>query len=652
MPLGAPGIYEVPVPPLRALTGERMDVVAFLGVAPRGPAREPVADERWPDDRPATDAGRPRARSVPVAVESWDEYVRLYGSFEGQGLLPYALAAFFENGGRRAYVVRIVHDYDGPGDELGVAAGELGPLAGGAALALHARNEGTWGNGLSAELAFTASPLFPQRVELDEVGFARDVRLDPGALLRLVLPGGVRWLRFVDRVRLVRGELVATLDAALLALPVGVELVEGVLDVDDGDGRTERHERLGLSPEHPRYLGTVLSWESQLLLPDAAWTGDRLLPAATLPAAATGTFEGGESRESELVPEDFFDAGWVLGDDRSTDGVHALLGNEEISWVVAPDLYSPAPLDPVESIVSPATLAGAEFAPCVPVAPPDQQAEPADALTGLALDPADPAQLAEIVTLQKRLEELADLHREWIVLLDVPPGLSQREVLAWRAELSSAYAGAYHPWLRVARRDDRRDALVRVPPSAYAAGIAARKERTLGLPFGPANELAVGAVDVEDRVSPQRHDELHPASVNVFLRERDGVRLTAARTLSREPEWRQQSVRRLVTMLKRVLRKQLAWLAFEPNTPQLRREVEHALRSFLRQLWLAQAFAGATEAEAFFVRCDERLNPQSVVDAGRLLAEIGVAPAEPIEFIVLRIALDAEGGLVAEEQGA
>ncbi len=46
---GAPGIYAVSDPPLRALTGERMDVCAFAGVAPRGPAREPVIDEKWPD---------------------------------------------------------------------------------------------------------------------------------------------------------------------------------------------------------------------------------------------------------------------------------------------------------------------------------------------------------------------------------------------------------------------------------------------------------------------------------------------------------------------------------------------------------------------------------------------------------------------------
>ena len=37
------------------------------------------------------------------------------------------------------------------------------------------------------------------------------------------------------------------------------------------------------------------------------------------------------------------------------------------------------------------------------------------------------------------------------------------------------------------------------------------------------------------------------------------------------------------------------------------------------------------------------LNPTDAVAGGRLVAEIGVAPAVPLEFIVVRISQDAEG---------
>src|SRR5205807_2535763 len=157
--LGAPGVYPYQPAPPRALTGVRMDVCAFAGVAPRGPARVPVVDETWRDDRPCVEPERPRSRTVAVAVESFDEYRRVFGGFEGPGLLPYAVASFFEQGGRRAYVVRIVPS-SGAG-EAAVARGVLGGVrvAGGVQLVLRARSEGSWGDGLHATLDFRPRPL-------------------------------------------------------------------------------------------------------------------------------------------------------------------------------------------------------------------------------------------------------------------------------------------------------------------------------------------------------------------------------------------------------------------------------------------------------------------------------------------------------------
>src|SRR5262245_52106651 len=102
--LGAPGVYFLPdvAPPI--LGAEPLDVAAFVGIAPRGPAWEPV------DDPTLLERGIPRARSVAVPVDSWDDYVERYGGFEGPGLLPHAVATYFAQGGRRAVIVRIVHD--------------------------------------------------------------------------------------------------------------------------------------------------------------------------------------------------------------------------------------------------------------------------------------------------------------------------------------------------------------------------------------------------------------------------------------------------------------------------------------------------------------------------------------------------------------
>lgn len=658
--LGAPGVYPIPDEPVRALTGARMDVCAFVGVAPRGPARPRTFDADW--GRAPGDASRAPVRSVAMPIESLDAYRRLYGGFEGPGLLPYAVASFFEQGGARAYVVRIVHAYaTAAADAAGVASGSLDGAAAplltrsGDRVRLLARSEGAWGDGLRAELTFTARPLSFEGMAPGALVLADDADLVAGTLLRLTLGGGAQVLRYVAAiVDVPHPEEARRLHHAILDLPVPAaperaEIIEGSFAVDDGASVSERHERLGLAAAHPRWLARVLHEESILLYPDAAWiAGDLDLRDPLLPPIAALVFAGGLDRYADIVPEDFFGA-WVPGDPAPGAGVHALLDLPDVASLCVPDLYSPGPLaPPPPAAAAPRLLSGASFTTCREAPPPESPPVRVPDLDGLRLDPTSAAGLAAVTDLQKRVVALAELTQSFVALLDVPPGLHHRRILRWRESFRSAYAAAYHPWLRVSRPDDRRGGLVRVNPAAFAAGIIAQREIAAGVPHGPANVLVAGAVDVDDAVSPARHDELHPAGVNVFLRERDGIRLTAARTLSRDPSYRQLSVRRLVTMLRRTLDQQMAWAVFEPNSASLRADVRHMLRAYLRQLYRADAFRGATEDEAFFVRCDEELNPAPVVDAGQLVVEVGVAPAEPLEFLVLRITRGGDGALGVE----
>lgn len=660
IPIGAPGIYKLPDSPLRGLTGVRMDVCAFVGVAPRGPVRVPVVNEIWLDDRPCVEDARPRRRTVAVPVESFDEYRRIFGAFEGPGLLPYAVAAFFEQGGRRAYVARIVRDY-GNDAVKNAAAVAFGTVPGTAPvdIKLNARNEGSWGNLLRASLSFTARPLIFDTPQFTSLTVNDNVDLPAGTLLRLTFDGGLQVLRSVTGIT---RQPIATkpgyvqeaeFDQAVIAEIKSAEVVEGVLSIDDGEGRFERHERLGFSALHPRWMATVLCYESTLVYPDKSWSNGTVIPTDPdlLPARPSKLFTGGADRYREITPDDFFDPQWTLGDDEPGNGVCALTQLADLSLVVTSDLYSPAPLAPSENVIDPVSLAGPEFERCVDLPPnKEEQADQNLDLKLLRLDPQSPADLETIIVYQKKLEELAEGLRSFIVLLDVPPGLHQRQILKWRGRFDSAFLAAYHPWLRVSRRDDTRDALISVPPSAVAAGIIAKQELAFGVPQGPANVLGAEVVSVDDVVTPARHDELHPEGVNVYLRERDGIRLTAARTLSRDPAYRQLSVRRLLTMIRRALEQQMQWVVFEPNNSALRLEVRLALHSYLRQLFRIGAFRGATEEEAFFVRCDETNNPAYISDAGRLIADVGIAPAEPLEFIVLSLSREGDGTLTLKEK--
>jgi hypothetical protein len=631
----------------------RMDICAFFGVAPRGPAREPVMDPSSRECRPDPRADRKYRRTMPTVIESFDEYREHFGGFEGPGLLPYAVASFFEQGGLRAYVCRIVHDYAGPKNDERVALGAVGGASATTGpVGLRARSEGAWGNDLRATLDFQTKPVSIRF----EPGHPGSIFVDggqevcAGTLLRFRYPGNTTALRFVtlffERRRDDRPEAdwEAVLESPLPGEPGGAEILEGHFAVDDGDGRSETFDHQGLSSQHPRWLAATLYYESSLLFPDFSWVESDIKPSG----ANAIPFSGGKDAFDEIEPEDFFDAGWVTGDEEPGDGIAALAPIDEISLVVAPDLYSPEPLAPMERVGDTKSLAGPAFETCVENrVQPTPQTGPPPGLDGLRLDPR--TNLRQIVALQKRLVDFAMERQSFIVLLDVPPFLTLRQILKWRTTFDTSYAAAYHPWLLVARRDDDRDVLVRIPPSAPAAGIVARRENQNGLSFGPANALAAEVVNARELVPGPAHDELHQEGVNVFLKERGGIRLMGARTLSREAVWRQLSVRRLVTMIRRALERQMQWAVFEPNGESLQSEMRHMLTAFMRELFRGGAFRGATEEEGFFVKCDRELNDRQTLDAGRFIAHVGVAPAEPLEFIVLRLAREGDGTLLVRE---
>lgn len=665
--LGAPNIYRVSDEMRRTVGQVRMDVCAFVGVAPRGAVRVPVEPEASLPGQVFVDPALPRCRSQAVAVHSWDEYRREFGGFEGPGRLPYAVATFFEQGGRKAYVVRIVHDYGDEQDFSAAAHGELSNLdAGGVLVRLDARSEGSWGNGLRVAMGFTITPLvIEESTSTSELLFSLAEPVRIGELLRINLKGGGSELRFISRVwsdgqnsegdRLTR----VILNSPLPAQPESVERVEADLLIDDNVGGREYFQGLGLSPRHSRGLASVLYQESRLVYPHQDWLDLDLLPTnleafmvepeRLLAQQTDGYFTCGEDRYKQIIPDDFFDASWVLGNDGPAAGVHALLSLDDLSSVVVPDLYDPEPLPEKDDETPPASLAGPFFAPCrTPEPPAETPIVGYGELVGLQLNPKEAEDYEEILRLQLALATLAESASNFIILLDVPPGLSQAQILRWRGAFRSSYVAAYYPWLMVSRADDARDDLFMLNPAAVAAGIIARQENTFGVPHGPANVIAQNIVKVAERISPKAHDQLHPQGINIYLQERDGAWLSAGRTLSRNKHYRQLSVRRLMLMLRRALQQQMHWMVFEPNTPTLWAEVRRMLNGYLRQLFIAGAFRGESEEQAFFVRCDAELNHRRIVDAGQVIVEVGVAPAEPMEFITVRITRGGDGTLVME----
>jgi len=637
--LGPPGVYFAPVAPAPPrLTVEPMDVAGFVGVAPRGPAWELV------DDPTLGEQGTFRARSVAVPLNRWDDYLELFGGFEGPGLLPYAVAAYFAQGGRRAYVVRIVTAAGGQDAAAGCAVYRL--RIGSPLLLLRARNEGTWGNRLVIVMTFTRTPVQASWLSADQILLGPGSVVLAGTTLLISGRGQDAALRVVSALtrtgrRADPGyDVVATLDrpAPVTEAPA-FDVVEASLAIDDQDPvrpRQERHTALGLSPVHPRFLADVLIAESRLVeaVTDGTWP---LLPDASLPVLKAERVKEGEDRWGSVTPADIFP---YRNEPPGTGGADAIRGAPEVATLVVPDLYAPAEAAPRREPGAPAA-SSPRFGPCTPRPPTPATVAPSGPLTRLWLDPADPDDLARIVDQQRQLVQFAE-DLQVVALLDVPPGLRPAQVPHWRSQFDSSYAAGYHPWLRGV---GPRNTLSRIPPSAVAAGLIARCELREGISRGPANEVAGSVVDVADLVEDDQHAALHRLGVDVFRMQPDGVYLTGARTLSMDPAWRQLSVRRLLLLIERAVRRQLQWTVFEPNDQQLREALRQQLDALLAILFAEGCFAGATPADSWFVNVASGALLAAEADSGQLIAEVGVAPSAPIEFIVVRAAVQAEGAI-------
>jgi phage tail sheath protein FI len=158
-----PGVYVQEVPSaVRPIQGVSTSTAAFIGVTQKGP----VPGTILPNGRMAQ----------PRMVTSITEFQRSYGGFLPESFLPYAVQAFFQNGGNRLYVVRIVGKGPSsppsspPGPSTGPA--QRAVTAANAPLAVAALSEGSWGNALSLSISASSDG--------DPNNFKLTVLYDPG----------------------------------------------------------------------------------------------------------------------------------------------------------------------------------------------------------------------------------------------------------------------------------------------------------------------------------------------------------------------------------------------------------------------------------------------------------------------------------------
>lgn len=647
----------------------RTDVAAFVGISEQGPL------------------------DTPVPIESVRQFTAHFGDFIGGGYLAYVVRAFFENGGRRCWVVRVANrDFNGEAPATQGARPawiDIRDVDGNRALRVSASSPGTWGNALTLEWSVSGEAVansVPGRTTREYAtvrsiaGFAAD------ELVRIEQPGAAPQFRVIAAVDVIESKIywvhpdparTRPSDARLWTfdplVPLRIVRVAYALAVRRDGAVIAQYRDLHLVRAHPRYIGAVLRttvyWASTLRgsalvaeqEADAARDGE---PSATLPRApepcivenltdadiprpldvpfdSALTLTGGQDGLAALTADDFIGEPVSANDSdftrmRKSRGLQPLMLIDEIALVAVPDIliqptpdpvYLPVPAPPVN--------------PCVPC--------PSPPLPRVIHQPRQPGEQPpefsdeDVGRVQAALIANCEDAGDRVALLSLPYRLAtsvtapREDISGWRERFDSRIAALYAPWVDVA--EPRGFALTRsVPPCGHVAGAIARTDLATGVQRAPGNVNLSGVVRVVRAIDDELHGALNETNVNA-LRAAFGQSplIGGARTLSHDSQWRYFNVVRLMLTIKKAADIALRWTVFEPNDETLWASVSATLTAILTLFYERGAFAGATAAESFFVRCDETTNPPEAREAGQLVALLGFQPAAPCEFIVVRV---------------
>lgn len=518
-----------------------------------------------------------------VQINSWRQFQIQFGNFVPYGFLAYAVKGFFENGGRTCFVVRVA------GETATQAAITFKNTAGTPVLNLTAANEGRWGN----RIAIALTQIRPRDLSFS-ITIIRD-RTD-----REVFPD------------------------------------------------------LSLDPNHSRYFVRLINQGSDRLAPSQWIRVEDLLPdtvrtPAMLPDASQsglinqiGFLTGGQDGIASLRIEDFIGTTDPLASDRR--GLSVLDRNNTVGVIAIPDIHIHPVLVPEAAPVPPPTQD-----PCLPTSPPKKVAS---FFTEPPMETPFGFSQAEIFAVQRAMVEHCERHQDRVAILDAvlradgKTSLTLTEILDWRSRFDSerGFAALYYPWVRVVDPLQLENSPIRtIPPCGHIAGLYARADFSVGVHKAPANGELFWAEDVTVVLNDDQQALLNPAGINcVRAFPGRGIRVYGARTVSSNPDWRYVNVRRLLSMIERAVDESTQWAVFEPHDFTLRRSLVLSVSSFLETIWRQGVLVGTAPAEAFFVKCDETNNPPAVVDQGKLIADVGVAPTHPAEFIIFRIGRTVE----------
>ncbi|MDC4223692.1 MAG: phage tail sheath subtilisin-like domain-containing protein [Candidatus Manganitrophus sp.] len=616
-----PGVYIEEVPSgVRPIEGVSTSTAAFIGKAEKGPL-----------DR-------------AFMVTSFIEFQATYGTFQNDSYLAHAALQFFNNGGKRLYIVRVANG--AVAADVAIADRKGTPAK---TLTIFANSPGAWGNALDIDVADGAQDSgneFKITVKLNgtplEIHDNLSMNPDATNFVENVVTANSKLIKAVvdpanDTTN--RGTSVSGASPAT-SLPAGNRKM--VVNINgDGPQTITLANPLTTGGE----IATAIETAVRALVPLRGSTPTTAFTAFTA-GFATGVYTltsgAGGKRSSVQVTNAPSENGATLLKLGRNNGGTEQAGAAILRPAVGTN-YHVGDAAVAGAVVS-ATLGSDGVTP-----------QEIDYQNGFAL--LDVRRDVNIVAVpgigSKTMVDFGGNYcrnrQDCFFVGDMGPADDTKEeaqAFVTGLTVKSSYAAVYFPWLKAIDPTGVSPEPILLPPSGYVAGMYARIDAKRGVWKAPAGTEANigGAVGLTKEITDAEQDTLNPIGVNVIrVFPASGIVIWGARTVATQadPEYRYVPVRRTAIFIEQSIYNGIQWAVFEPNDEDLWASLRLNIGAFMMTLFRAGAFQGATPSQAFFVKADSQTTTQADIDAGVVNVMVGFAPLKPAEFVVIKISQKA-----------
>lgn len=573
--LSVPGVYVSEQKyTLNPLQIDTRCVSAFAGISEKGPV------------------------GVPVFIESFDEYLKTFGGFDTEGVLPLSVYSYFKCGGKELVVTRVAH-------QESVRCAELELPCQKGSLKLTALTPGTWGNYICAKLWYEyekVGNVCGVDAECSYVDLDNTENLSAGDIVELNVGEGRTICREVEKIeenRIYFYKLNSIKKFEQTPEKLLIKKVFYSVILSGKNKKNETYLHLSMNKNDERNLVKYINDRSNLCKITECDVKGSVKPVYSEYA------KNGCDGIADLTAADFIGYNNGIND---YSGIGTFESRDDISLIACPDLCW-----------------------LLNMSGKDQKQK-----------------LTEYRAVQDAMMNQAERFAGRFAILDMPDFFDPTEAIAYSKKIDSAYGASYYPYINVLDPLDKTGCrTLQIPASGAVCGCIALTDGEKGVFQAPANCIIQGSVGLSKRITEGELGELYNNNINVLKYfPGSGVKIWGAKTLSSNYDWRYISVRRTFSRISSAIKKGTQWAVFEVNNKNLRKRLVRQVSGFLLDLWMKGYLAGSTAEQGFYVRCDEELNPVENIDKGILTFEVGLAIVKPAEFFQITITAEKDGASV------